>query len=296
MIKINAVKSFGDFLNIKSFLQNKTDCLKNIKLDELKYVHEKVNSLYENLEKLDKISKSNPELYKLLCKNYKEGKLDDNAFATFVDFVKEPIEDYRTYQAIKHYKNEGYKFTNIYLRTGKFIAFQPNGEQIKVSDRYKVLIKREAKIISDYIKGRTFPQKLTLYRGDDYITLKNTIIINGKYKGKSLADVLQSAEKLSQEEKDSIIEEIMSTSKELIINNKSFLSTSFTPDGAKYNKPLFFKLTTKGRIKGICPDFVPTHHIKELEFLVQKNSKTCINKIDYNNKNQWQIDSVLTTE
>ena len=296
MIKVDAIKSCCDFFKVKSFLQVKPEWFKKPEIKELKYASEKIDSLYRNLEKLDKISKSNPELYKLICKNYKSGNIDENAFNTFVDFIEDPIGDYRTLKAIKHYKNEGYKFTNIFLRTGKFKAYEPNGAEIRVSDDYKVLIKRESKIISDYIKGRSFSYPLTLYRGDDYIALKNTVISDGKFKGKSLAEVLQEAERLPEIEKKLIIEELISQNEVLYISYKSFLSTSFTKEGAKNTKPLFFKFTTQGKINGICPDIEPTHHVRELEFLVQKKSKAYINKIDYNNKNQWQFDAYLQTD
>ena len=269
MIKVDAIKSCCDFFKVKSFLQVKPEWFKKPEIKDLKYASEKIDSLYRNLEKLDKISKSNPELYKLICKNYKSGNIDENAFNTFVDFIEDPIGDYRTLKAIKHYKNEGYKFTNIFLRTGKFKAYEPNGAEIKVSDDYKVLIKRESKIISDYIKGRSFSYPLTLYRGDDYIALKNTVISDEKFKGKSLADVLKEAERLSKEDKDFLLAELLPHT-QFSIDYKSFLSTSFTKEGAKNAKPLFFKFTTQGKINGICPDIEPTHHVRELEFLAEK--------------------------
>ena len=41
----------------------------------------------------------------------------------------------------------------------------PHGSDIAVSQDYKVKIKREVKILSDYIKGRSFNLPVTLYRG-----------------------------------------------------------------------------------------------------------------------------------
>ena len=294
MFQTESIRAFCRFFDVKSIINTKIQSLKNVKFKELKYAGDKINSLYKNLEKLEKIRNTNPVLYNLIAKGYKSGELEDNAFKIFMDFIDNPIEDYRTGKAVYHYKNEGYKFMNTFLRTGKVRGKYPDGSDVAVSQDYKVKIKREVKILSDYIKGRSFNLPVTLYRGDDYICLSGVVIKDGKFKGQKLSDVLLSLEKMPEKERMETLKEINSQSG-LVINNKAFLSTSFSKKGAKTNKPIFLTLTNKEPIKGICADTIVNPHIKELEFLIQKGSKAYIKDIRPGKDNRWYIKATIKT-
>ena len=294
MFQTESIRAFCRFFDVKSIINTKIQTLKNVKFKELKYAGDKINSLYKNLEKLEKIRNTNPVLYNLIAKGYKSGELEDNAFKIFMDFIDNPIEDYRTGKAVYHYKNEGYKFMNTFLRTGKVRGKYPDGSDIAVSQDYKVKIKREVKILSDYIKGRSFNLPVTLYRGDDYICLSGVVIKDGKFKGQKLSDVLLSLEKMPEKERKYNISKLLETKESLCINNKAFLSTSFSKKGAKTNKPIFLTLTNKEPIKGICADTIVNPHIKELEFLIQKGSKAYIENLKYQG-DKWYIEANIAT-
>ena len=294
MFQTESIRAFCRFFGVKSILSTKIQNLKDINLKELKYVGDKVNSLYKNLEKLEKIRYSNPVLYNLISKGYKSGELEDNAFKIFMDFIDNPIEDYRTAKSVYHYKNEGYKFMNTFLRTGKVRGKYSDGTEIPVSQNYKIKIKREVKILSDYLKGRSFNLPVTLYRGDDYISLSEVVIKEGKFKGQKLSEVLLSLEKMPEKNKIESLK-VLNSQSGLIINNKAFLSTSFSKKGAKSNKPIFLTLTNREPINGICADTVVNPHIKELEFLIQKGSKSYIKDIRLGKDKKWYIKATIKT-
>ena len=170
----------------------------------------------------------------------------------------------------------------------------PDVSDVAVSQDYKVKIKREVKILSDYIKGRSFNLPVTLYRGDDYICLSGVVIKDGKFKGQKLSDVLLSLEKMPEKERKYNISKLLETKESLCINNKAFLSTSFSKKGAKTNKPIFLTLTNKEPIKGICADTIVNPHIKELEFLIQKGSKAYIENLKYQG-DKWYIEANIAT-
>ena len=109
-----------------------------------------------------------------------------------------------------------------------------------------------------------------------------------------MSEVLLSLEKMPEKERKYNIYKLLETKEPLCINNKAFLSTSFSKKGAKSNKPIFLTLTNREPINGICADTVVNPHIKELEFLIQKGSKSYIDNLHFQD-GRWFIDADIVT-
>lgn len=226
---------------------------------------------------------TNPDFYNLVKKQYDTGNIDKETLKVICDLVKSPIDDIAKQNAVFHYKNDGFKLINKYLREGK----------IEGSPEYITRIKREVKILEELIQSRSYGAGLKLYRGDNYPIFDSVIIKNGTYKDKPLSELLKQMETMPKDAQDAMLFDVLANN-DIHFIQKSFLSTSLLKGAHKEHKPIQFVLETQGDVNGVCLETVAKSvHSNEIEFLLNKNSAIHLTGIEQKN-GQWEITGLLS--
>ncbi len=144
-------------------------------------------------------------------------------------------------------------------------------------------VQDQIKVITDYIDTQTLNEGMTVYRREDLEVL-NSIIINGKELSQLMTDCAGDPKKISQ-----LIDVVEQGN--YVATQERFMSTSLREDATLYGC-ILWELDLPAGTKGV---FLEGLNVKgdlasECEFLLQRNSKIRIKKINYDkSKGIWRI-------
>lgn len=158
------------------------------------------------------------------------------------------------------------------------------------SDKGSEKIKKQIKIIEEFLDTQTIKHEIQAYRGEGDFGLFSTIKLG---KDKTLKDVI---EKYTEEIKagkwtDVEIDEFITKYLLADVPQKRFLSTAIEKEAAeRYAKKIFWHLNIPKGTKGSMIECYNVERASEAELLLQRNSRLIIDNAKYNrDKNIWEL-------
>ncbi|MCM1003111.1 MAG: hypothetical protein NC408_02080 [Candidatus Gastranaerophilales bacterium] len=298
----------GETLELRDYSITKIDesnCIIKHKYKPATYVQPVLTSTDDML---NSIEQTTPNLYKLISELHLAGILDNSHIeniyqATRFLYDQSMLEEIVIAKnGINNYKKKTtYQLYNSILRKENIEI--PDGID---KDTYIGSLKKQIKLLSDFIDTFNYSQPMKLYRRDSFSILQSIKIDDNEshFNGKSLGEILELLSKDKPENIEQILHDIIQIlNKKEPITNLGFTSTSIAEIGAnackRNTKPILWEYNTTGNIHGCYIDVFSNDWADELEFLLQANSKfriTSIEPIKASDSNtlQFRIHATLT--